>query len=177
VKPLIIIFLGAILNSCLCPLAPAQTLSITDGSVEWTAVSTLGVVKIKGVGGKPAGSVQIVDGKASGTFECLLATFDTDNALRNEHMRDKYLETLKYPKATLVLDPVAPSESDFEWTGTLKLKGQTRPVKGKGRFKGGALWAELVVSLEDFPAVGIPSWQGVTVAKNVTITVRAKVGS
>lgn len=156
--------------------ASAFGLDVKSGSVEWTASSTAGLVKIKGKGGVPTGSVQVADGKASGVFECELSAFDTGIGERNDHMRDKYLDVKNHPKAKLELDPVAVSDKDFDWTGKLTLKGETKPVNGKGRVKGDALWAEFVISLADYPAVGVPSFKDITVAKDVTIVVKAKVG-
>ncbi len=169
-------FLSFILNSCIGPVAHAVPVALKSGTVEWSAANALGTVKIKGTGGVPTGGVELVDGKASGTFECILATFDTGIALRNEHLRDKYLEVGKHPKAALTLDPAAIGTGDFDWSGKLTLKGETKPVKGKARLKGDDLWAEFVVNLDDFPAIGAPTWQGVVVDKDVTVTVKAKTG-
>ncbi len=173
-KAILLLFLSALLNSCFVPSARAETLAL-KGPVEWNGASAKGNVHVKGVGGVATGSVELEDGKASGTFECMLAAFDTDIAKRNEHMRDKYLETSKFPKAVLVLDPVAVSEA-FAWTGKLTLKDQTKPVKGKATWKGGELWAEFVVDLNDFPAIGAPTWQGVFIDKDITVSVKAKTG-
>jgi hypothetical protein len=138
-----------------------------EGDVKFEAVSTSGLVKINGTGGK-------VTGDPSKSLEVELAPFDTGNNLRNEHMRDKYLEVGKFPKATLKLDAVT-AAPEFNWTGLLTIKGETKPVKGKAKLEGDKLWAEFTISLEAFPAIGVPSWLGVTVAKDVTVTVIGKV--
>lgn len=43
------------------------------------------------------------------SFDVDLKTFDTGIPLRNEHMRDNFLETAKYPKGTFEVTGVAPS--------------------------------------------------------------------
>jgi polyisoprenoid-binding protein YceI len=153
--------------------ARAETVELVDGSVEWLAVSTLGVVKIHGTGGKASGKIDITGGKATGTIDCELAPFKTDNDTRDGHLHEKYLESAKWPKATLELDP-ASAAAEFEWSGKLTVKGETKPVKGKARYTPPDLWAEFKVDLKDFPAIGAPEWKGVHVANEVTVTVKAK---
>lgn len=152
-------------------LALAETVL---GDVTWQAKSTSGVVKIDGEGGKAEGLVEVKDGKASGTLTCDLAAFTTGIDLRDKHMKEKYLDVAKYPKATLKLDPVAPSKGQFAWTGALTLKGETKPVHGMASVDGEDLWARFTVSLADYPSIGIPEWLGVTIAKEVVVTVKAK---
>jgi len=48
----------------------------------------------------------------NGTFEVDLRTLDTDNRLRNEHMREDHLETDKYPKATFTLRKFLSADRD-----------------------------------------------------------------
>jgi polyisoprenoid-binding protein YceI len=122
-------------------------------------------VKIHGTGGIAKGSIE--EG-----FTCDMWDFDTDNDTRNKHMREKYLEVEKFPKAKLVLDrTVKPSEA-FDWSGQLTIKKETKPVKGKATIKDGVLTATFTISLADYPSIGVPSWLGVTVAKNVEVTVK-----
>jgi len=161
----------------LCSWFSASFATATDAKlgaeVEWRAESTLGVVKIFGKGGKATGVGKIDEkGMVSGTFECDLSDFDTGNELRNDHMKVKYLDTTAHPKAVLALDPVKVSKDKFAWTGKLTLKGQTKPISGLASLSGNKLWAEFVVSLTDYPAIGIPQYGKITVAKDVTVIVR-----
>lgn len=153
------------------PVASAVTLK--NGKVEWTAVGNPGVVKITGQEGVLTGTIVVAGGLASGTFEVELAGFKTGIDLRDEHLKTKYLEVAKYPKAKLVMDPVATSTADFDWKGQLTLKGNTKPVKGKARVDGGKLWATFDVVLSDYPEIGLPTWLGITVAKEVTVVVNS----
>jgi len=150
----------------------ADTLTIKSGSVEWQAIGNPGLIKIDGEGGKPTGIITSANGKVSGTFECAMADFDTGIAMRTEHMRDKYLEVKKFPKAVLKLDPTA-ATGDVNWTGQLTIKGVTKPVKGTATITAASVNATFVVNLEDYP-IGIPSFLGVTTAKDVTVKVKAE---
>jgi polyisoprenoid-binding protein YceI len=76
------------------------------------------------------------DLKAS--FELDLTDIKTGIGLRDEHMRDNFLETGKYPKAELTIDKVTKASSKMltdgkpvsvNADGTLKLHGVTRKIK------------------------------------------------
>lgn len=145
------------------------------GKVQWQAVGTPGFLKINAEGGEFKGHVEAgKDGKVSGQFTCALAFFKTGIDLRDEHMRDRYLEVQKHPEAKLKLDPWTPTSGESEWTGTLTLKGVTRPVKGVANYVEGHLIASFVVNVSDYP-IGVPSYLGVTMAKEVTVTVEGDV--
>lgn len=61
------------------------------------------------------------------SFEVDLAGIDTGIPLRNEHMRDNFLETKNYPKAIFVVKQITP--------GTAKLANEvTTKLIGKGDF-------------------------------------------
>lgn len=145
-----------------------------NGTAVFQAASTSGLVKIDGEGATVTGSVSVVDGKASGTIEADLSKVTTGMGLRDKHMHEKYLATHKTAKASLKLTSATPS-AEFDWSGELTLKGETKPVHGKAKFNGDSLWAEFTFPLTDFPAIGVPEWAGVTVAKDVTVRVNAKV--
>lgn len=103
---------------------------------------------IVGKTNKIKGSVTVDDsfdlGKApvQAQFDVDLASIDTGIALRNEHMRDNFLETGKYPKATFKVKSIAANPQ------ILKDK-QKVTVKAEGDF----------------------SLHGITVAKNVPVDV------
>lgn len=154
----------------------AVTQHAVSGTVEWKAQSTLGLVKIMGTRGAVSGKVVLApDGTASGTLDCDLTPMTTANDLRDEHMHTKYLDTKKWPTATLKLDPVV-AKDKFDWSGQLTLKGETKNVHGTAWLTGDDLRAEFSIKLADFPAVGVPAWKDITVAGDVTVEVKAKVG-
>ncbi len=160
---------AAVVAAAVCPLASAATV---EGDVTFHAESTLGIVKMNATGGKLAGTAEKAGDKWSAVLECDLAGFDTGIALRNEHMRDKFLEVAKFPKAKLVIDPSRAAE----WTGTLTIKDESKPVKGTAAVKDdGTFEAQFTVTLSDFPHVGSPEWQGVALAKRIDVSVSGRV--
>lgn len=58
------------------------------------------------------------------SFEVDLASIDTGIQLRNEHMRDNFLETHKYPKAKFVLKQIKPNTAKLADGVTTKLTGK-----------------------------------------------------
>ena len=89
------------LNAAAASVAGQRNLSTGDGKVEFLAIGRPGFLKVKGEGAKPKGTVKLVDGKASGEFTVELSQFKTWIELRDEHMKDKYLEVGAHPKAII----------------------------------------------------------------------------
>lgn len=152
-------------------VATAAPMKVT-GDVTWKAKAIAGLMTIAGEGGKVDGTVEVgADGKAAGELVCDVGAFKTGIDLRDKHLHEKYLGS---GKAMLKLDSVKATAEDFDWTGQLTIKGETKPVKGKGRLKGDDLWAKFDVKLTDYPAIGAPAWEDVAVADLVVVVVNAK---
>jgi len=100
--------------------------------------------------------------------------------LRDRHMKEKYLETNKYPTATLEVDksklqfPQGNSVSGSA-DARLTLHGVTRPVKITYRADGDSKQAKvdgsMRVNMKDFK-IEVPSYLGVTVKPNVDVEVK-----
>lgn len=60
----------------------------------------------------------------SATFEVPLSTIDTGIDLRNQHMRDNFLETAKYPNATFKLTKIQPTVLKPNQKVTVKADGE-----------------------------------------------------
>jgi polyisoprenoid-binding protein YceI len=103
-----------------------------------------------------------------------LGSLDTANGLRNQHMRERYLETSRYPAATFksvsvaAPSPIAPNApADISITGDFSLHGVTKrmtiPVKvtllADGRIHA---ISNFKVRMPDF---------GISVPKNLVVTV------
>lgn len=58
------------------------------------------------------------------SLEVDLASIDTGILLRNQHMRDNFLETQKYPKALFVVKSIEPNPDKLVNGGTVKLKAK-----------------------------------------------------
>ena len=142
-------------------------------SVTWTAVGFPGFLRINGTGGKVSGELKSDGNKVYGRLEVALTSFVTGIKSRDKHMHDKYLDTKKYRVA--VLDLAEYKIGGEEFSGTLTIKGEKKPVKGKIDLKCGvtscAGTAKFVVKITDYPAIGVPSYLGVTVAEKVDVEV------
>lgn len=161
--------------------AAVQTLSAKGGQVEILAMGRPAFIRIQGVGSAPQGNIQLDGRNIKGEFEFDLASLDTGIKMRNEHMKTKYLEVDKYPRAKLVIESATlskdwsvknPDLKSAEFSGNLTLHGVTRPVKGT--FSMGAdrdVLAEFDVKLSDYQ-VAVPSFAGITVKDDVSIKVK-----
>lgn len=139
------------------------------GTATFETHSMAGLNTITGTGAPVSCTVDVKDGKASGSCEADLSKLTTGMDLRDDHMKNKYLETGKFPTAKLVFADQPAAVGDF--AGSLTLKGQTSAVKGSLKVDGTKLHAEFPVTFADFPAVGAPEFKGVGVDKTVLVKV------
>lgn len=146
--------------------------------VTFLAIGKPGFLRIKGEGALVSGSAEMTDLGLRGTFKVALADFRTGIDLRDQHMKEKYLEVAKYPEAVLVLDPMKvglTGKEASEFTGQFSLKGKSKSIKGTASLttEGDKVEGEakFSISLAEFD-VGIPSHLGVKVAEDVEITVK-----
>jgi polyisoprenoid-binding protein YceI len=109
-----------------------------------------------------------------------LATIDTGISLRNQHLRDKYLEVAKgkgFDKA--VLSEIHLSDADGEafegrtaFTGVLLLHGEKHPVQGTAEIRrdgvGRRVRAEFPLVLTDF-GITPPEYLGVGVGNRLLV--------
>ena len=133
-----------------------------------------------------AGSVTLGVGKPlplTGDLSVGLASIDTGIDLRNQHLREKYLEIAKGPgfdKA--VLSDLRLNDADGEgfegrtaFSGALLLHGVKRPVSGTGEIRragrGVRVEASFPLTLTDF-AIEPPEYLGVGVANRVLVRVQ-----
>lgn len=157
-----------------------------EGSVEFVAVGKPKAIKILGKGDQAKGQLTWEKGKGAGKVTFALASLETGINLRNEHMKKKYLETEKYPDATLVITsialPSAKAQGDFSvenapFAGNLSLHGVTKPIQGTATVKrdGNQLQIEsgFVIKITDFK-IEVPSYMGITVADEVQVQVHSK---
>src|SRR5262249_13868215 len=88
--------------------AAVQNISCKGGTVEFLAIGKPSFIKIHGKGNSASGKLSVEAEKIKGDFAFDLSSLDTDIEKRNEHMKTKYLEVSKFPKATLELSSVKP---------------------------------------------------------------------
>ncbi len=156
----------------------------SQGEVEFVAIGRPSALKIRGKTGAPKGEVRIENGKASGAFVLSLTALDTGINLRNQHMKEKYLEVGKFPEAKLLIESVdLPSDisagegsrDGLPFLGVLTLHGVQKPVAGSAKVErrqsSVEVEAQFGIKLSDF-GVTTPSYAGITVAEDVQVKVR-----
>lgn len=110
-----------------------------------------------------------------------LGGLSTGIALRDKHMKEKYLEVSKYPKAELRVArsalkvPSGDAETSGDASGRVELHGQNRVVPfhyvAKRDGENVKVSASMRLNMKDF-GIDVPSYLGVTVRPNVDVTVR-----
>lgn len=145
-----------------------------SNSVQFEATGNPGFIRISGTGAKVEGMVKGDTKGFSADLTVDLNALKTGIELRDSHLKQKYLETTKYPKARLQIERLQPFKEgeEFFWTGKLTLKGSTKPVSGKATVKGKNVKANFKVLISDYP-LEVPSWMGVSVAESVEVIVDA----
>src|SRR5262245_48467199 len=165
--------------------APDQHVEVQkqSGTVEFFAVGWPSALKIHGKGTGPDGDVHLADGAVSGAIGFDLDTLETGIALRDRHLKENYLQTDRYPRATLKLSKVALgplSESAafknaaVPFEGVLSLHGAEKPVTGEARLtRDGSrvqAAASFTIDIRDFN-IDLPSYLGITLAEKVQVKV------
>lgn len=148
--------------------APLYGAEIKECVVIFETTANPGLLNISGDGGKCTGTITEKGGKYSAVINSKLNDYQTGISLRNSHLRDKYLETKKYPTAELSFKDEA---DDGEIDAQLKIKSDIKPVKVIYETKGKVVTAKFSFNIKDYPSIGVPSWLGVTAAERVDVTV------
>jgi len=161
---------------------PSGTYTIESAAsqVTFLTIGRPSLIKIKGVGASVTGGCKIVDQATSqemtGEAEFDLSSLKTGIKLRDSHMKDKYLEVAKFPKALLKLSAIslAPSQKQGQFKGMLTLHGVTLPIEGsyeilKAETEASEVKLDFKLLLSDY-GISIPSFAGITVANDVEIT-------
>lgn len=171
-----------IVNRICCSLLLGICLAqgqMVDSKVAFTAMGRPTFIKIKGEGVLQQVDVKIVTGNWSGRFLMDLSGLDTGIELRNEHMKDKYLELARFPQAVLTVKQatVVGDGTEEIIKGTLELHGKTGEVEIRAKIKKDGeqahVDAEFEIKLTDY-GIEIPSYKGITVAERVAIRVDSR---
>jgi polyisoprenoid-binding protein YceI len=157
-------------------IADAKLTRSGDPSVSFTAIGP-GGLKIVGT----TSELNVVDDAQSVSVVVPLSNLSTGIALRDRHMREKYLQVQSYPTATLKVDrasvkfPAAGAEATGDAQGTMTIHGQSHGVTfhyaAKREGAGYAVNGTVHVSMKDY-GIEVPSYLGVTVKPDVDVTVR-----
>ncbi len=151
---------------------------VNQGEVEFTAKGFPTFITISGKSQNVSGELGLVGKKAQGKFKLPLNTLKTGMDLRDEHMTQKYLEVGKFPEATLTLNEFDLRDSG-EVQGLLKLHNVEKPIRityeSELTETGIIIKTEFSLQLSDY-GIDIPSFQGITVAKEIKLRVAFSTG-
>jgi polyisoprenoid-binding protein YceI len=151
------------------------------GSVEFFAVGWPSALKIHGKGTGADGEFEVTGTQVTGSIGFDLGSLETGIGLRDRHMKEKYLETSKFPRASLSLSHLEtaklPESGSFgamtvPFEGVLSLHGVERPVTGEAKVSRvgtqvtGA--ATFWINLAEF-GIDVPKYLGITVAEKVQV--------
>jgi polyisoprenoid-binding protein YceI len=95
-----------------------------------------------------------------------LNTLKSGVALRDQHMKNKYFQTSKFPKATLTQG----TAKDGKFTGTLNVHGVSRPVSGTYQIQGKEIVGKFKCTLSEFE-IPKAKYMGVGVEDSVDVEV------
>ncbi len=151
----------------------------TTPSVKFLAVGNPSAIRIQGEAKTlESEKTEWKAGKFSGIFHLPMDQLETGISMRDKHMKEKYLETGKYPKADLAID-ACEMKADAESTcaANLTLHGVTKPVslKVKTATAGSMLKvnADFVLKLTDYQ-IALPTFANIKVAEDVTVQVETE---
>ena len=123
----------------------------------------------------PLEGTLVADGTTlKGTAKLALDTLDTGIGMRTTHMKEKFLETAKFPTAELTFDAVKVGAENTPFTGTLTLHGQKKPVSGVATVKenGELLEADFAFPVKtDEHGIEKASFMGISVEETVAVKV------
>jgi polyisoprenoid-binding protein YceI len=113
------------------PLTGTWAVDPTHSTVEFS-VKHLGIATVKGVFREFEGTLEIgadlASATATGTVK--VATVDTNEAQRDEHLRSPdFFDAATYPELTFASTAIRPVDDDaFEIDGEITMHGVTRPI-------------------------------------------------
>ena len=144
-------------------------------SVNFLAVGKPSMLKIHGEAKGTLGNFSLEKKILTGAVELDLNNLATGISLRDQHMKEKYLQVAQFPKAVLeMLHAEIDSEDSLtnagekKFDGRMTLHGKSQAISGTFTLKDGQVLANFPLKLSDF-AVEIPSYLGVTVAETVDV--------
>ncbi|AZZ35624.1 hypothetical protein CIK05_02020 [Bdellovibrio sp. qaytius] len=157
-----------------------------DGKTEFLAIGKPAMIKINGEGPGPEGKLTAIKKSLSGLLKVDLTKVTTKIDLRDEHMKNKYMEVGKFPEATLEftnlelpseISQLTDKETAVPFKGKFTFHGKTSDVTGtatvskKASVLSGS--AEFIFKITDHLDT-LPTWLGVKVAETVTVKTQFK---
>jgi polyisoprenoid-binding protein YceI len=153
----------------LAGLAQAAFTASKDAHVTFTAAGPAGM-KIEGT----TADLKVTEAQGSVVVAVPLGNLATGIALRDHHMKDKYLEVAKFPDATLTVARAALKvpATQADAPATLTLHGQTHAVTvhydAAPEGDGVVVHGKLHLKMDEY-GIAVPSYLGVTVKPDVDV--------
>ncbi len=154
-----------------------------EGKVEFFGKAVPTLLKVHGTGDAPHGKFEIQGRIVTGSANVQLDTLKTGIPLRDKHLKEKYLETQKYPQAVFTLTRLelpaelgSPSffKEGIPFQGKLSMHGSERPVNGQATIQQEAdhakVDAHFNVKIDEF-GIAKPEFAGITLENNVDVKV------
>ncbi|MFN7728965.1 MAG: YceI family protein [Bdellovibrio sp.] len=155
-------------------LALALTLSTIPALAE---VGVVALVNLSPAGNFQAktnsvvGSAKITGDRVSATnIKVPMDSLKTGIELRDRHMKEKYIETTKFPDAELI----EATGTAGKGRGKLKFHGVEKEITGTYKIVGNEMQAEFPIKLSEFGITGI-RYMGVGVKDDVKVTITVPV--
>jgi polyisoprenoid-binding protein YceI len=144
-----------------------------EAKVSFTAAGPVGL-KIEG----KTSDLNVAEKDGNVVIDVPLANLTTGIDLRDHHMRDKYLETGKFPSATLTVaraalqTPALGASLQADVPATVSIHGQTKPVtvhySATGEAGGFFIDGAFHVKMNEF-GIAVPNYASVTVKPDVDV--------
>lgn len=165
-----------LLFSLLATTLSAQRFISQEGSITFFSDAVVEDIEAENKAG-----VSLLDFKdQSVVFILKVRDFNFDKALMQEHFKEKYMESDKYPKSEFKgkfsgFDPAKSGNQNVAAKGSLTIHGVTRPVEANGIMRGEGnniyLKSQFHIKLADYN-ITIPKvlWQNI--AEEVLVTIK-----
>ena len=127
------------------------TIDPTHSQIQF-AVKHMGISTVRGTFSTFSGTITDTDGQVSGADVSIdVASLHTGNADRDGHLRSpEFFDVAQFPSATFALTTFERTGDEVTATGTLTIRGESRPVTLRGEVGGPAKdpWGNEKVSAE-----------------------------
>jgi len=137
-------------------LAGSWTLDTARSEVRLKSRSMWGLAPVKGVFREVTGNGTVsAAGDVTGTITVAARSVDTKNKKRDEHLRSAdFFDAANHPDITFTVDGIRPGHGGVRVTGSLAVRGRTRPVSFDAMISSadGETWldGEIQVNRADF---------------------------
>ena len=156
-------------------LAGSWVLDASRSEVRLKSRSLWGLAPVKGVFRQVTGKGTVsAAGDATGTITVSARSVDTKNNRRDEHLRSAdFFDVANHPDITFTVDAIRPDNGGVRVTGSLSVRGRTRPVSFDAKVSSAdgevTLDGQVQVNRADF---GL-TWNRLGTSMHNTITVHA----